>query len=94
MLTPEETRILAFLRQNRCTKAEKLARAWGVENWAGWLDKVLSRLEWLGYLIVFHGPSGKPSFLEITDRGLARAGGPLRGGGGSTPRSLFRDSAG
>ncbi len=82
MLTPEEKKVLGYLRQHRSARAVDLVQACGAESSTGWLGRMIARLDWLGYITVFCGPAGEPSILQITERGLVKAGGLPRQGGG------------
>jgi hypothetical protein len=76
MLTREETQVLGYLRQHRCARATDLAQACGTGSWGEGLAQVISQLDWLGYVTVFWGSAGDQSLLQITEKGLARAGNP------------------
>jgi hypothetical protein len=74
MLTPEEAKVLGYLRRHACAGATDVAYACGNGHPAGWLGPVIARLDWLGYVTVFHDRAGVPSVLQITERGLAQVG--------------------
>ena len=37
-----------------------------------WVDRVVTRLDWLGYVAVLRGPGGEPVTLQITERGMEK----------------------
>lgn len=72
MLTPEQSRVLDYLRKHPAAMVDEVARACLPGSSPGWLDRVLTELDWLGYVTVVSGAGG-PAFLQITDRGRAQA---------------------
>ncbi len=74
MLAHEEAMVLGYLHQHRHVRAADLTTVFGAGRQCGWLDQVISQLDWLGYVTVFAGPSGEPNLLQITERGLAQVG--------------------
>ncbi len=75
MPTREELKVLGYLREHRSARAVDLTRVFGAGQDAGWLGRVVAQLDWLGYVTVFADPTGEPSFLQITERGLIQAKG-------------------
>jgi hypothetical protein len=69
-MMPEEVNVLAYLRTRRCAAVPKLAAACLANAGPRWVGRVVSNLEWLGYVTVYYGPGGEPEALQITDRGL------------------------
>jgi hypothetical protein len=68
MITPEEARILAYLRpRGNCRFASLQANA--SRQWA---ERAVGDLEWLGCVVVFHDPAGQPTSVQITPAGLER----------------------
>ncbi len=71
MMTPEETRVLAFLRKHLIARVGDVARACLVGASPEWVDRVIGTLDWFGYVTVFYGPAGEAAVVQITDRGKA-----------------------
>jgi hypothetical protein len=69
MLTPEELRVLSYLAKHLTAAINDLARACLPGASAEWLERVVSNLDWLGYLILYHGPGGQPAAVQITEQG-------------------------
>jgi hypothetical protein len=40
-----------------------------------WVERIISNLDWLGYVTVYPGPGGTAAALQVTHKGLAAAGG-------------------
>lgn len=66
MLSHEESRILAFLRKYRTITVDPTRM--------GWNERVISELEWLGYITLYPGQTGRARVFQITERGLSRVG--------------------
>ncbi len=73
MLSQEEFRVLAYLTQQVCGTAATIARACMPGASAEWFERILSNLDWLGYISIFHGPDGKPIVVQVTSTGLSAA---------------------
>ena len=73
-MTAEETQALAYLRQRRFAAMSDVSRSCLSGCSPEWVSRVISRLDWFGYVAVFHGPGG-PAALQITDKGLVYSGG-------------------
>jgi hypothetical protein len=71
MITPEEARVLNYLRRALSAPAADVARACLPGATADWVHRVIANLDWFGYVIVYYGRSGEPTALQITDKGLA-----------------------
>jgi hypothetical protein len=74
-MMPEEAHVLTYLRDRHCAAAPQLAAACLAIAGPHWLSRVVSHLEWLGYVTVYYGPAGEPQALQITDRGLMQCQG-------------------
>jgi hypothetical protein len=73
MLVPEQSLVLRYL--GRCATAafQDLLRACLPGASGDWGKRVLSDLEWLGYITVFSDGGGEPLAVQITDKGRAQA---------------------
>jgi hypothetical protein len=69
MLTPEEARVLAYLRRHGSALVADVARSCLAGASPEWVDRVVANLDWLGYVAVHHGPAGDPVALQITQKG-------------------------
>ncbi len=69
-MMPEEANVLAYLRGRHCAAVPQLAAACLANAGPHWVGRVVSNLEWLGYVAVYYGPGGEPAALQITDKGL------------------------
>jgi hypothetical protein len=67
---PEEESILSYLRKRHCAAVPQLAAACLANAGPHWVGRVVSHLEWLGYVTLYYGPGGEPEVLQITDKGL------------------------
>jgi hypothetical protein len=77
MLTLEEMNVLRYLQGHLNATLAELARACLPGSSAGWVERVASNLDWLGYVVLYSGPDGTPAALQITDQGRgAISGGP------------------
>jgi hypothetical protein len=74
MLTPEEVKILSYLGKHLTAAVQDLAGVCLPGASAEWLERVVSHLDWLGYLILYHGPGGEPAAVQITEQGRQVAG--------------------
>jgi hypothetical protein len=70
MLTPEEVKVLTYLRRRLQASLADVARACFGGADLDWLGRVASSLDWFGYVTLYPGPDGNPIALEITDKGL------------------------
>jgi hypothetical protein len=70
MLTPEEVRVLNYLRRQLCAGLKSVVQSCLPGSTPAWVERVVSDLEWLGYVTVYHGADGQPVTLEITENGL------------------------
>jgi DNA-binding MarR family transcriptional regulator len=73
MMTPEEARVLEYLRQHGSAAVADVAHACLAGASPEWVDRVVANLDWLGYVAVHHGPGDEPAALQITEKGLAWA---------------------
>jgi hypothetical protein len=69
MLTAEETSVLRYLESHPNATVADLTRACLLGSAVGWMDRVASNLDWLGYVVLFPDPGGTLATLQITDRG-------------------------
>ena len=76
MMTPEETKILDYLRIHPSASMADVARdclSGGATT--EWLERVVANLDWLGYVAVHHGTNGASATLQITEKGLGHTAG-------------------
>jgi hypothetical protein len=73
MLTPEERKVLEYLRRCGGAAVEDVVGACLPGSAPGWAERVVGNLDWLGYVTVL--PGGVRGYLQITAAGLAKAGG-------------------
>jgi hypothetical protein len=69
MITPEENRVLSYLRRHAGAEASEVTRACLPGVAPGLIARIISNLDWLGYLTVFYDDHGEPAFLQATSRG-------------------------
>lgn len=74
MMTPEEARVLAFLRQHLTATVAELASACLSGATPDWVDRVIANLDWFGYVTVYQGQGTATAVVQITDEGLKHAG--------------------
>ena len=70
MLTHEETRVLSQLRARPILSLEKVCESCLPGASPEWVKRVLSNLEWLGYVVVYYDEAGEPSTVQTTERGM------------------------
>ena len=70
MLTYEESKVLSYLRKRVLSRTQDLARACLPGATPEWVGRVLADLEWLGYIVVFSDPKGRPHAVQPTEEGL------------------------
>jgi hypothetical protein len=70
MLTPEETKLLLYLRRHLSAALTELIAACLPGSPPEWAIRMLAQLEWLGYVVTYQGWNGKPALVQITERGL------------------------
>ncbi len=70
MLTPEQSRIIGYLKRRLMTPLEDLARACWPGASIDLLKRALADLEWLGYVVVYYDPTGEPQAIQPTERGM------------------------
>ena len=68
MLTPEETKVLDYLRTRAGAATAEVARVCLPGASPDWLARILSNLDWLGYLITFPDADGNPAFLQLISK--------------------------
>ena len=74
-MTPEEARVLSFLHKRLTAPAAEVARACLHGGSIEWLNRVVARLEWFGFVNVFYGPNGEATAVQITDQGMRQLAG-------------------
>jgi hypothetical protein len=74
MMTPEEARVLEYLRRHGSAAVADVARTCLAGASRGWVDRVVANLDWLGYVAVHRGADGDPVALQITQKGLEGPG--------------------
>jgi hypothetical protein len=73
MMTPEETKVLCYLKQHTFCRVTELINACLPGASVEWSKRVLANLEWLNNLTVFYGRNGNPVAIQITEKGMALA---------------------
>ncbi len=73
MLTPEESKILAYLHNHTFSPVADLLRRCFPGAPADHARRVIANLEWLNNLTVFYDREGEPLALQITEKGHALA---------------------
>jgi hypothetical protein len=74
MTTHEEIKVLRYLRGHTPAALGELLRACLPGTPLDWGKRIISDLEWLGYVTVYYGRGGDPVALEITPKGAQFAG--------------------
>jgi hypothetical protein len=69
VLTPEEARVLRYLGEHASAPLADVARLCLPGSSPEWVDRIISNLDWLGYLTVLGGPDSVSAVVQITDRG-------------------------
>lgn len=78
MMTSEETKVLAYLRDHGTASVGTLARAC-LTGWSpDWMTRVVANLDFLGYITVFGESRGAQAMLQLTEKGRAHCAGPHR----------------
>jgi hypothetical protein len=75
MMMPGERKILSYLRQHRWATVADVTAACLPGTPAEWVERIISNLDWLGYVTVYPGPGGTAAALQITHKGLAAVAG-------------------
>jgi hypothetical protein len=70
MFTLEEARVLGYLQQKVTAPLADVARACLPGASPDWVKRVMSELEWLGYVVIYYDPAGEPTAVQTTERGL------------------------
>jgi DNA-binding IscR family transcriptional regulator len=80
MMMPGEVKVLAYLRQHAWATVADVTSAClpGTPNEL--VSRILGNLDWLGYVTAYPGPGGTAAALQITQKGMAAAGGPAVAG--------------
>jgi hypothetical protein len=73
MLLHEQSLVLRYLGQRATASFREVLRACLPGATQEWGKRVLSDLEWLGYITVFAGGDGELLALQITDKGRQEA---------------------
>ncbi len=66
MMTPEETRVLSYLRNRILSTVDEIARACLPEGSLEEARRILWNLEWLGYIVRY-----SPDTVQITGRRIS-----------------------
>jgi hypothetical protein len=74
MMTAEELKVLAYLRHRPYATLPEVSRSCLAGCSPAWAGRVVSRLDWYGYVAVLSGPGG-PAAVQITERGRGYTGG-------------------
>jgi hypothetical protein len=72
VITPEESRVMAYLRRRRCVEVDELAAACLPGAVSGWVEQLLANLDWLGYVTLFPAAGAAPAVVQITERGAVQ----------------------
>jgi hypothetical protein len=70
MLTPEESRVLTYLRRCATATVEDIRRRCLPGSSPEWATRILSNLDWSGHVILYHDRNGTPRDVQITLTGL------------------------
>jgi hypothetical protein len=73
MLMAEEERVIAYLRGKGIVSVDELARVCLPSASPEWQARVLANLVWLGYVVVYPGPDGRPGAIQATELALTDA---------------------
>jgi hypothetical protein len=76
MMMPGEVKVLAYLRQHAWATLADVTSACLPGTPKELVSRILGNLDWLGYVTVYPGPGGTTAALQITQKGMAAAGGP------------------
>jgi hypothetical protein len=74
MTTHEETKVLRYLRRHTPARVSDIMKTCLPGATLEWGSRIISELEWLGYVTVHYARSGDPIALEITQKGMSFAG--------------------
>jgi hypothetical protein len=74
MVTPEEARVLTYLREHRTAVAADHPRSCLPGSPGPLLVRNLSNLEWLGYLVAYYDHRGEPVAVQLTPQGYGSTG--------------------
>jgi hypothetical protein len=75
MMMPGERKVLAYLRRHPGATVADVARACLPRTPPEWVGRIISNLDWLGYLAASPGPGGTAAGLRSRRKGVAAAGG-------------------
>jgi DNA-binding MarR family transcriptional regulator len=67
MLTPEEVKVLTYVRDHLTTTVADLAHACTIPGQL--ITRLLSQLEWFNYVVVYHDRAGTLIGVQITEAG-------------------------
>jgi hypothetical protein len=69
MLVHEQSLVLSYLRRRATASFRELLKVCLAGATWEWGKRVLSDLEWLGYVTVYSAADGEPFAVQITDKG-------------------------
>ncbi len=75
MMMPGELNVLSYLRQHPGATVADLNRNCLPGTPPEYVGRIISNLDWLGYLAVYPGPGGTAAAVQVTPKGLAATGG-------------------
>jgi len=70
MVTPEQARILGYLRHHVVAPFDSIVAACLPGSPRDWAGRTLADLEWLGYVTVYSTREGEPASIELTAIGI------------------------
>jgi hypothetical protein len=75
MMMPGELNVLSYLRRHPGATVADLNQNCLPGTPPEYVGRIISNLDWLGYVTVYPGPGGTAAALQITSKGLEAAGG-------------------
>ncbi len=75
VLMPNEAKVLAYLHQRRWATVGDVAGACLPGAPRESVERLVSNLDWLGYVTRYPGPGGAAAALQLTAKGAAAVGG-------------------
>ncbi len=71
MMMPGEAKVLAYLRRRAWATAADVTAACLPGTPDELASRILTNLDWLGYVTAYPGPGGTAAALQITPKGMA-----------------------